>query len=491
MKIPSSLRVAFMSLLLVTAVVGGAFNTQPVSPVGEAEAAPSVGQVACASSGLWVFVLPQCTVQYGDINTTGQTVEESHLDLYANAATIEDKRNQQVNESESHANQTVGLANAEGKYAVIKALNNNKSVSQAKSAGIAAVNEFYADQQESLIVSENRQVLQVKNMKSSINSTEGLSQGEVFDFSVGYSRLDGLNFGNSSVTLVDGEVVNVTTMSVSYYDGYSRTDSVTAYGANSGSTISIQITDPLSSKQSAALDEGQYAKAHDRLETNRKNALNNVQVVAEDIYANYNPGETSVQESKSPSEVVRTSSTNYGSTGGYGYVVATASEMGYATNATSAFVIEYTPAGSDTSEELSGTLFAQDDVFANDTINTGQVYNSSELGGNVFFANQLDSKTETIKLDGQFEILSMTDVTTGDEVNSTTIQSTQFTTTGTENLTTQVDDIITTRGTIGTITDPPGGGGVFGDGRLIGNDVLVLGGLVVAMLLLASRIQDN
>jgi hypothetical protein len=498
-----------MSLVVVFSVVGGVTAPVAPSPVQDAEAqtaGDTLKDAGCASIGVVALLLSECTVEYGELDTEGLTAEGSQLSIYSTASVMESERRQEVEESTAHSNQTLGIMQAEAKYEIIRQLNQGATQAEAQRAAISKINEQAASQQKSLIVSENRQANQVKDMVSEANQTTGLefsnisliSAAEAFaEATPQYSN--GVEFKSVNLTLYDAtevEAVMVVGNSPNYTQtsyGLSESEADSLFENRTVKQIpdyddvtSLSIKNPLENEKAEALNYSEFRDAHNRTEQNRQTAISNAEVMTSDIYQKYSPGDISVSDVKSPAEVVRTSSSDLDSTGSYSYALLSAAEMGYSTEAGSSFVIDYNATDAP-ARELSGGMFADPSAFNNSTVVSGQTYNTSELNGSVYFVNQKSGAAEQVNLDGEFTVTEIVDVTTGESVNETTFTKHTFATTNTDDINSQTDSIIDTRNTVDS-TKTGGAGSLF-DGRVIGNDILVLGGIVLAITYLARREQ--
>ena len=84
-----------------------------------------------------------------------------------------------------------------------------------------------------------------------------------------------------------------------------------------------------------------------------------------------------------------------------------------------------------------GQLFATEGNF-NNTLEVNKTYNAS--GKTVFFTHNTENgKAKETSLNGTFKILSMTDKKTGEKVNVTKIQSTDFYTDSTQDMKKQLE----------------------------------------------------
>lgn len=138
--------------------------------------------------------------------------------------------------------------------------------------------------------------------------------------------------------------------------------------------------------------------------------------------------------------------------------------------------------------QLEGGLFTDwSPAVTNGSFDVNTTYDTVNAGSTVHVAAQFDDgRSRLVKLDGQFEIVSMTDVTTGEEINSTTLEDNQVDTTETSFTKEQVQSLLDWRAQHNENYD---GGGTFSldaSGLNI-NGALIGGGVAIVVLILVLR----
>ncbi|KTG08453.1 hypothetical protein AUR64_17370 [Haloprofundus marisrubri] len=451
-------------------------------------------------------IIPWCEVRYEYIDTTGRTAEQVHYDYYVQGEAMEDNWRRQTIEATSHSNQSYGIGLAEAKYTIIKELNNGSSKAEAKRAAHDRVNEFYATQQKGLWSMQAANAKQAESIIHGINNSSGLGHGILVNYPLScHDCRSEYSFETTNVTLWDGEQINVTHIETAYFDtsggyvGGEQYHSFTYYDGqfapaseSVGRYKTLEINTPYNDTDTAIMLSGSdFKQSYEVLASNRQSTLNQIGPLADDIYANYDPGEISLAEVKSPAELVRTSITDYDETGDMAYPLLVAAERGYATNAQTNFDIQYTPAGTNTSQSLTGALATERGVFANDTIETG-TYNTSDLNGNVWFYESTGTGVERSRLNGTFTVTEMRDVSENETVNSTKLQSSDFATRDADHMQEQVTETYDNRQNISKTVNNnyavtlPDLGGDSGAVLVIVGLVVIIGGLLVVINLIGA-----
>ena len=455
-------------------------------------------------------IVPLCGVSYEYIDTTGRTAEQVHYDYYVQGSAMEDNWRRQTVEATSHSNQTYGIGLAEAKYQIIKELNNGSSKAEAMRAAHNRVNEFYATQQKGLWSMQAANAKQAESIIHGINNTSGLGYGILVNYPLAcyecnmYS--DGYQFTTTNVTLWDGEEINVTHIETDYFDtsgGYVGGDqfhSFTYYDGqfatgpeSEGQYKTLEINTPYNDTDTAIMLSGaDFKRAYEVLAANRQSTLDQIGPLADDIYANYEPGEIDLSDVKSPAELVRTAITDYDTTGDMAYPLLVAAEMGYATDVQTNFDVEYTPFGANTSQSLTGSLVAGPGVFANDTITTGVTYNTSEQNGKVWMYTKTGTGVERIPLNGTYVVTKMRDVSENKTINSTTLQSSDFATRDADHMQQQVTETYEHRQNITETVNHdyaitlPDFGSDSGLAIVVVGIIVIIGGLLVVINLIGA-----
>jgi hypothetical protein len=300
---------------------------------------------------------------------------------------------------------------------------------------------------------------------------------------------------NSSGSETEGEVV----LRESYYPHVDTNDPTYNFDAevadpNSSSTIVAIDTKPIRDRIESTVS------AHDQIEANGDSLI-------DEIYANYTAGELNSTDLLDPTTLATQASTDYNSTGYYGFRNAELRALGVSGNTNVSHRIRTThhqttyANGSRNSSayqvNVSGTLFLTTDQAV--SLETGEEYDPGQLPGSVYMTvSQMEGINESdptfneslIHVDDNFTILEATNVQTGESVNNTTATVRDYSETDASNLENETDQLQQNREYYEQqATQAGGGSGWFdwdGDGQQDIPTIALLGGVVVLFLVLSS-----
>lgn len=462
-------------VLIVGSTVGPAFSGPAVA---DDDFEDDVTETLTKCGQYQVWFLPSCIND--NIIIDGDTDEEYHWDIYSSGLTTDSSRRQYTTETESKADQTSALAISEAKFEIIKSLNNGSSKAEAKKQGRDAVNDIFSTNQRSIYNSQNRQAQDVRIAYEEFANSTDLRVQDVYPgmTNIDKSEARGSNFGllskEQNVTLWNGKNMSVLRLQVvdradkdgdgdvetvksqvTYYS-----DQIGDYHNGWGGESNLNIKSP-TGRTVIPLDAEEYNQSVTTLSTARDQALDNVDQLGDDIYRQYEPGDIDLEDATGPLEQTLQTSTDYDSTGHYSYVLAQAAETGMSTNVTSSMTITYKQTVANaTNHTIEGSLYAEPGAFEpyNGTIDTNQMYNTSNLTGQVWAVAQYSASTEEISLNGTFVVESMTNALTGESINSTHMQDNQFSTTNATKINEQIREILEDRRKVDQ-TGPSAGSG--------------------------------
>lgn len=441
-----------IALLLVSSIASP-FGTQTASAAEGDELGEQAGEAACSASAPLQLLLSECNVEYGDVD--GSTADQVHYDIYSDSVFMQDSRRQTITEKRSYLNQTHGIAMARAKQTLVKCMNNGTAKSVCQDKARQDVDEFYAEVQKSLYISQNRQMQHWKLMEQQRNQTDNLGMS-VYPYETNENDWE-TGFRQVNLTLYNGENVTVTKGYYRYvggdggdtyynypyyYNGENLGNQGDSFGSQVNENTSLNVISP-DAETSIALEGQNYADALTTVDRQRSRSMDNINSLADSIYNQYDPGDISYTDTAGPLEMMITSSSDYGSTGYYSYLLETAAEAGLAVPDAASMTVEHDFDGDGTLETKRGAIFAQDGTFSNNnTIQTGVTYDPANLPNAVNFVIADDGgKAEQVRLDKNFTVVSMENPKTDESINNTTLQSTDFQTTDTDNLNRQVTDL--------------------------------------------------
>ena len=424
----------FLSLLMI-AGIGTALILEAtvISAVG-------LGAGVCAVDQI---VGDGCIGSFEETELSDGTIEQIHNSIYSNAVFMDDYSENMKTETTSYANQSYGVSMAGAKLVGIESHNDGLERSEAHDEINQEVSDFYATYERSVWEDRNRQSLQIDRMAQRIDESDGLDYSDVFD-----SVADVWTEENT-IELVNGTEmpiyeVHVTRIGSTNYDQVVWDDDL-------DTTRNLRVMSPNEEDEVVLNNEG-FRDSWKAIETHRQRANDNVIGVVNEIYDNYDSGEIDVSDVMSPVELLQTGATNYEDTGHYSYKCLSLEFMGLSGDKSNTFEVTYQNSDMDEEKTRFGCLFKGSDG----ELETGVEYDATE-DTYVFIQDNEDGSASRIDLDDTFTIESMIDGETGEEINETTTQTTDFMTESTEDLAEQVEELNELQDDITEILDVIGG----------------------------------
>ncbi|QGA82084.1 Uncharacterized protein LC1Hm_1024 [Halomicrobium sp. LC1Hm] len=373
---------------------------------------------------------------------------------------MQDHRRQTVKEKISYIEQTQGIALAHAKIEIVECMNNGNPQSECESQARQEVNIVFSTVQKSLYVNQNRQMQHWQMMDQELSQTDNLTFEDVYVYDRNSAVSPQTKFELRTVTLYDGEQMEVLTGSMAFEDGGGLEQSVVPYyytgdlappveNSDSDRDNFLNIVAPDGST-AIPLDGGSFKTALTTLDDKHSSANSAVGSMADSIYSNYEPGEVSTQDVAGPLEVMVTSAANNDP---LTYRLLSAQSAGYAVNDSGKTVkvkADFNGDGTIDSEAKSGVIYSDAGAFPNSTVKTGTTYvhtddgdsSTVKVSGSVtFVSNPSDASPEDYPLDGEFTVVQVYD-DEGNEASSMTLTGNDFATTDTSNLNSQISEII-------------------------------------------------
>ncbi|MFC6723212.1 hypothetical protein ACFQE1_02145 [Halobium palmae] len=590
-------------LILTTDPVAATNNTTttPSEPTYEREdGVRYCSELNGFEQALVTFGFGQCT---DDVEVIEGNAEETHHSIYNHAIIVNSKMNREQVEDESFARFAESEMRIAAKKEIVQSLNEGESLQQAKADATAEINGVASEMQKSAWADQNERVSHLRSWNQTISETEQLGRNDVFAFNYGNSK-----FGTQNVTTWDGETIEV--QKFIYLDGdcsqgyCDANDRYTYYDGSvwNGEHEDAIIRPPssLDSGQVTVLDPTAEKQKINKINNSRTKVIDNSDEIAEAIYRNYEPGEITVEDVMSASEMASAYGSGDG-TGHYAWAGLFAAQRGYASPVGHSMTIEYSesisnefyvgttqngqptdyrlaqgvtedvsgdvtytvygdPADNGTQIDFSivngagsksatlnqngvatvsfdassfetdsngeeklyvniknnganlgegmvydgvqtyqGLIYADPGMFQNETIVTDKTYQPTQMNGTAFLSYKLGDGSDVKKLTGPFTVTKMVNERTGEEVNSTKLQSSDFSTSDTSDLTKQVEKIIEIRKIVEERNDVEanrGGGPIFSGGGslfsgLSSSDMIVIGVFLIGGLLVLARLLDS
>lgn len=396
----------------------------------------------------------QAALTAGDISGDVETIQNNHLeDSRTFAATI-------------------------AKREILVGIENGDNLSTIEQNVNQSINDYYATIQTNILASY-RTTMNDLYYQSNISMNYGSnfelvlqdtgsddSTGTIYGFAPNAPETTSSDTGridliNETVTLVNGSNYSLTKYVYHPFDYDLATFSITNPG-NGGGGPEIYALHPDYDRD---IYESTGDNGYTGLDGQNANLIldnykwyqtwNQTQNIAEQMKANYagpngvaeqainqvNASEFDANEFVDANTLATQFSTNYDSTGYYGWRAAEAALLGWNGTLNESFSITYDPAGTTTTysnttgnitsnttelgpRNMTGVLYTNwAPNSTNGSFDTGATYNTSNADSPVYFINQTTSNTTNmVALDGTFTINEMTNVRTGGAVNSTTLE---------------------------------------------------------------------
>ncbi|MBP1986772.1 hypothetical protein [Halolamina salifodinae] len=500
-------RIGIVALLLVS-LVGAPFLSMPVRADSSGDSfGENLGEAGCQSIGPFMVLFDECDVEYGDVD--GGTPSQIHWDVYSDAVFMEDSRDQHITEQESFIGMTEGMATAHAKETLIECRNAGKSQSVCEDKARQEVDSVFAEMQKSIYISQNRQIQHWKMMEQQVNQTDNLAVSEVYPYESNSADWE-TGFREVELTLYNGESMNVTKGYYKYisgdggdtiynypyyYNGKTQGTQGDSFGSQTNEHTTLNVISP-EDKTTLALEGGTYKDTIQTIDQNRQDALSQVHPMANDIWANYEVGEVSSSETQCGLDSIATSATNDEAET---YRVKSAYCTGLAVQEEGKDVEVRADFDDDgESETKSGVIIADPGAFPDNTFKSGVTYNgensTATTNGSVsLIATSSGEQPQTLDLTGEKFTITAVYGADGKQVESATLSSNEFTTTSTEDLNNQINEIDKKLEAIeksyNSNTSLLGGGGVNLSDSLLqqllggGIVVLIIGALVALAVL--------
>lgn len=506
----------------VGAMAGGDEIHPALSPVDEVEAIGLTGSLVVGAAALYAYN------QWGDQvidGIVGDTNEQSHWSAVSTFLTTRATSMIQGKEVRTRLNQIEAGLFTDVKNAIIESLNDGQDLSVATANAREIVDEHINRIEKSLL--ENHRVLgrqlqtvwqdmKAENLiaesKSSVSydedsnsypdhlvntpstmegyQTDVLKDRNTSDFANGFYWLSQHKF-----TTVNGEEYEILDISSSETEDYSS--------EYEGGLLTSGNADVLLEKPDGS--ETEWATSVSWSESNetpdlggwmqlisdrRDEILNQIDTIANEMYANLSPGEVEAPGGAYQAIDSRLSEDADDGVASYGI----AAELGYQTNVDADYTISYRERDSSgnlkEAREISGVLVADNDTFS-DPIAQGNTYDTQNLSGKVYYLFNSGSTNETqeILLEGQFTVEEIIG-DNGENLSEVEQQNNTFATRDTSDVDQQVEQINQRREEMNqrdslpsNVGDALGGGGGLGLGG--GFPTWILGVPIVGAIIAA------
>jgi hypothetical protein len=448
---PSSVAGVFAALLIVSAAAGGGALGPDAQrayeqghPVDRAEAIACGGVCIAAGVGIAVgFGAGYVTNEYlsgdstDDLYTQAETEEthlqtDSHLDSIGRAdLTLNTVMSNQVNDGSR------SIAWHKAKAAAIREMNNGSTEAETRDAAVQAVTDYYSTMEMNLLNSKSESVRRAEHIDEVFRDDPGTGVQYVAGSRVtdGYENPE---LVYADYTLRNGTVVNRTVGL--HWPTYDKDFYYVEKGDISNRTASASMTESKLLFDSHAnftpsrpdyQDDTRWGRAmlggnsqtlFNDIHSANDSMVANAETWVNNTYSQYSAGEIDESEIVDPTTLAQEFSTDYNSTGYYGYAAASLAIQGTngTLNQSMVFDLHNGSAGRTANETYNGTLFTDwSPSSTNGSFVTGNTYDTANANTLVYVATNDGLRV----VEGQFHIVSMTNVKTGEAVNSTQLEN--------------------------------------------------------------------
>ena len=470
--------IAVVGLVISTAAIGGLGG--PASPVETVQAgyfedctfSDSLTFAVGASLGL---SNQDCTFW-----TPDSDVENiSKTDAYASGLALQDSSESFTTTSSNFNEDRASVAWAKAKISLVNDLNNNVSEANATANAKEVVREYYSNAAKNVITDYSAKAShtayiagqldenddgaavahQGENMKAGTdtNSDDRGWADSTAQLNVTFSDNTSATYEIPVKVETDGDYHPVTPYNS--YGGLVDFGEVTmenqttlftenmSTGSSSGSnTVTIFDGNQDPASETMILEAHKYANELDALDTQSSQVTSNIDQYATDVYAAYNAGEINATDlaNADPQVIGTQAATDYNSTGYYGMANAQLSALGLSGNETISHVVNTTDNGS--SRTIEGTLYYTGED--SQTFDSGTEYDPANLNGSVYMTvasledgsgNAVNHSGGFYYVDENFTISSATNTKTGEAVNTTTMETRDYSSTNASLLAEEID----------------------------------------------------
>jgi len=415
----------------------------------------------------------------GELEQEVESTQPSEIifEIYTDSLLVNDRREQNLKESESGLNQTYGMAQAKAKINTIEAINNGTAEATAINQADEIIDRYYTQQQVSVLSSQERESITLNNTLNTIETTDGLSKSEVFESKCDPNDSPEFVMNEKNITLYNGSVRQYTQVKSPSLNEYNCTVINPVISGVEKKTYYEVDVESSNGNYTALHEPSEYLNTLQLIQSRHNNAESAAQTMVRSLYDNYDKGEVSVPELTGPLEIAITGSTNYDKTGSYDYLTLSLAQAGIPTNHTAAFKVTWNDDG-EPQKTAWGQMFVGKGAY-NNSLEVNKTYevgtefvtfvhnpvvsvNGTECSenGDKFSALCSNEKAVEESLNGSFTIQKMRNVNTGESINSTTLQQTEFYTDGVQDVERQLENVRDYHNDVETCSTC--GGGIIG-----------------------------
>lgn len=434
----------------------------------------------------------------GDYENVTQT------DVYASALAMNDSQTSYMATRNNMAQDIRGVMWMKAKVEIIEGLNNGSTASEAKSRANSTIDNYTSmvianglDERDSRAQQLAYMANQTGADKNTTRSSKVLtSTGEGLYASTGWATVE---LPNGTNYTYDAPVSGTDTDSwiVISHSEISTVD----YGWDHGTVTSMgrdsKVNNSDDTASTVTFTPTERRDINDDYVNASQQVKDNINAYVDDVYTEYEQGDINTTDLWDPVTLASEAATSYNSTGYYAYSNAEIAALGVTGDTNVSHKIETTRTVTEYNNStgtrethtetvnITGTLFianSGDSV----SLETGQTHDPANITGTVYMTVSQMTNTTTgnatnysdayFEVTNPFTIHEATNTKTGEEVNTTTAETKDYTSTNASALEEQLQELKDLRAYYEN-QDPGGGGGWFdGVGSKAGIAVALLGG---------------
>lgn len=411
-------RVALALVIVMSVGLSGLGGS--AAPVGTAEAA--VFQDCGISDSLLTAFLKGIVNPNGDgcrFNPDDSRGTES-IDLYQDGQSLAATNDGFLDSYDNFGQDTRQVAWSKAKISIVNGLNDGNTSAVVAGEANTSVRDYYSQQQANLLA-------QYSNAVAAFNYTAGVDPNAVRGLNGKFG-----NYGDATATieLLNGSTVTINTFVVisgsgsrslvspfnGYVNGTGDYSNYVGYAGEpaAGGSWDVYVKAPSADySDQVVIDMSRWYSSFRDISDRSKMVTQNVDSYTQEVYSLHEAGEINTTDMVDAGVLAGQAASDYNSTGYGDFASVSLATMGYASNFTSSFEVQY---GNQTAH---GQLFYTGDDLG--SFENGTTYDPSALSGTVYLVEQRNESAELVRLTSNFTVSAITNVQTGEAMTNTTI----------------------------------------------------------------------
>jgi hypothetical protein len=406
------------ALALVLAAVGGGLG-----PLSATSTASAEWKDCDLSNG--AFIVPAAAYNTvmgvdGCRWESGSQAEYDNItatDAYANAAGISDSVDSYTTQTDNFQQDARSVAYTKAKIEVVRALENGTSESQAQLRANQTVADYYAQMQLNILKDYNAKLTQISYLANT--SLGAPTDWKRVGQGIANTTDTAVATGTYPLTLANGTTFPVKTINA---PASAEVWDTPYYFSDNTGQWDLVYQSPGGGDHVSVMQVDRYWDLFKAADVQAHQVGQNIDPYVTEVYSQYETGQLNATDivRNDPTLLAEQASTNYNSTGYYGYAAVQLASIGAAGDVNASHVISV-----DGGSNFTGTLFYTGED--RETFQTGETYQFSNLNGSVYLAasdgpNNASGIVYLNEKGSNFTIVEATNTQTGESVNKTVTQ---------------------------------------------------------------------